>query len=150
MRAERRPAKRPFGVAVIALLLLSNGLLSLVQLAYELRQCAGEHSGRVSVTMFVDSCSQLSGVNWATLPFTLIGIALAWGLWTLRPRMWTYTMFVQGVFLVVQLYDYFQGEPVFLNLTVSVFTVLYLNQSDVQLVFRGRQASSKGQEARSR
>jgi uncharacterized membrane protein (DUF2068 family) len=94
----------------------------------------------VQVEAVVEASENLTAIEWATLPFTLAGLVLAWGLWSLHPKAWTITMFLQGLFLAIQLYDYFKGEPVYLNLLVSVLTVLYLNQSDVQLVFRKEHA----------
>lgn len=129
-------ATRPFGVMVIALLLVFNGFLGAVQLGHEAYDVIQREDGVISRDVMVDVSQRLTAVEWITLPFSLAGIMLAVGLWQLRSWAWMFAMFLQGLYLAVQLYDYFQGEAVHLNLLVSVLTVLYLNQSEVQLVFR--------------
>jgi hypothetical protein len=137
-RARKRPRarQRPFGVTIIALLLLANGLLAVgegIQLTYDFYR---EHSGKIHEEEVEKLAEDLSLLDWLTLPVTIAGIVLAWGMWTLRSWAWTATIALQGVYLAAQLHDYIQGEPVYHNLLITVVTVFYLNTHDVQVVFR--------------
>lgn len=136
----RQRKGRPFGVTVIALLLLINGLIALAQSSTRLYALYEE---RRSLNQ-PDLLSELSQAtedwtarDWAVVPFTISGIILAWGMFTLRPHAWLTTMALQAFYLGIHLYDYLNGEPRTASLLITLATVFYLNLSDVQLAFRG-------------
>lgn len=128
--------KRPFGVTIIAFLLLSNGLLAAVRgglLAYEFYQ---EEQGTIDPEEVLEFSEDWSLIEWLGLPLTVGGIVMAWGMWILNPKAWFATMALQGLNLTAQLYDYSQGDPHYLNIIISLATVFYLNTRDVQVIFR--------------
>ncbi|NLE52789.1 MAG: hypothetical protein GX613_15435 [Chloroflexi bacterium] len=134
-----RAKNRPFGVTVIALLLLINGLIALVQGSTQLIELYQERAG-LSEPILLDDLAEATedwtARDWLTVPFTISGIILAWGMLTLHPRAWLATMALQAIYLVIHLYDYFEGEARTLSLVITLATVFYLNLSDVQLAFR--------------
>jgi hypothetical protein len=135
--------KRPFGVTVIAFLLLLNGALAIahgVEIAYQFYE---EHNGQIEPDRHSERGEELTLIEWLTLPITAGGIVMAWGMWALRPAAWLATMTLQGLYLAAQLYDYSQGGNVYPQLLVIVLTVFYLNQRDVKLVFRTRSAATQ-------
>ncbi|NLX11932.1 MAG: hypothetical protein GXY36_19975 [Chloroflexi bacterium] len=127
--------KRPFGVSIIALLLLFNGLVAVVQGGLQIYDFYQAEEGRLETETFLRVSEDWTALDWLTLPFTIAGIVLAWGMWTLHPRAWFATMALQGIYLAAALYDYFQGEQVFVQMLLSVATVFYLNLRDVQVMF---------------
>lgn len=108
-----RAKNRPFGVTVIALLLLINGLIALVQGSTQLIELYQERAG-LSEPILLDDLAEATedwtARDWLTVPFTISGIILAWGMLTLHPRAWLATMALQAIYLVIHLYDYFEGE----------------------------------------
>jgi hypothetical protein len=135
-----RPKSRPFGVTVIALLLLVNGLFALAQGSSRLVELYQERAGLTGPDVLEDlsdATEDWTARDWLTVPFTISGIVLAWGMLTLHPRAWLATMALQAIFLASHLYDYFNGEPRTIDLVITLATVFYLNLSDVQLAFRG-------------
>jgi len=134
-----RPKSRPFGVTVIALLLLVNGLFALAQGSSRLVELYQERAGLTGPDILddlSDATEDWTARDWLTVPFTISGIVLAWGMLTLHPRAWLATMALQAIYLVIHLYDYFEGEARTLSLVITLATVFYLNLSDVQLAFR--------------
>ncbi len=127
--------KRPFGVIIIAFLLLLNGMLATARGAGIAYQFYEEQNGHLEPDKISDRAEDLTLIEWLTLPVTAAGIVIAWGIWALRPAAWLATMTLQGLYLAAQLYDYSQGQNVYPQLLVTVLTVFYLNQHDVKLVF---------------
>ena len=128
--------KRPFGVTIIALLLLLNGSLAAVRgglLAYEFYQ---EEQGKIEPEAVAEFSEDWSLIEWLTFPLTVAGIVMAWGMWILNPKAWFATMALQGLYLTAQLYDYIQGDPHYINMITTLAIVFYLNTRDVQVVFR--------------
>jgi hypothetical protein len=131
-----RRRRRPFGVTIIAALLVLNGLLAAVRgtlLLYDIYQ---REQGHIQVHEFPRLTENLSLIERLTLPFSIAGIIMAWGMLTLHPRAWFATMALQGLYLIAQLYDYFRGDPPYISLIITLAVVFYLNTRDVQLVFR--------------
>jgi hypothetical protein len=74
----------------------------------------------------------------AGLPVVL-GIALlavAVGLWQLRPWAWLLAMSLQGLSLGQALTMYLLGDPDYWSMALSAFVVLALNQEEVREAFR--------------
>jgi hypothetical protein len=130
--------KRPFGVTIIAFLLLLNGVLATTRSARIAYQFYEEQNGQLEPDKISERAQDLTLIEWLTLPITAAGIVIAWGMWALRPAAWLATMTLQGLYLAAQLYDYSQGQHVYPQLLITVLTVFYLNQHDVKLVFRTR------------
>jgi hypothetical protein len=135
--------KRPFGVIIIAFLLLLNGMLATAHSARIAYQFYEEQNGQIDPEKISERAEDLTLLEWLTLPITAAGIVIAWGMWALRPAAWLATMTLQGLYLAAQLYDYSQGQNVYPQLLVTVLTVFYLNQHDVKLVFRTRGTTTR-------
>jgi hypothetical protein len=135
--------KRPFGVIIIAFLLLLNGMLATARSARIAYQFYEEQNGQIEPEKISERAEDLTLIEWLTLPITAGGIVIAWGMWALRPAAWLATMTLQGLYLAAQLYDYSQGQNVYPQLLVTVLTVFYLNQHDVKLVFRTRGTTAR-------
>jgi hypothetical protein len=135
--------KRPFGVIVIAFLLLLNGMLATARGAGIAYQFYEEQNGQLEPDKISERAEDLTLIEWLTLPMTAAGIVIAWGMWTLRPAAWLATMTLQGLYLAAHLYDYSQGRNIYPQLLVTVLTVFYLNQRDVKLVFRTRGTTAR-------
>jgi hypothetical protein len=134
--------KRPFGVTIIAFLLLLNGVLATTRSARIVYQFYEEQNGQLEPDKISERAQDLTLIEWLTLPITAAGIVIAWGMWVLRPAAWLATMTLQGLYLAAQLYDYNQGQHVYPQLLITVLTVFYLNQHDVKLVFRTRDTTA--------
>jgi len=135
--------KRPFGVTIIAFLLLLNGMLATARSARIVYQFYEEQNGQLEPDKISERAEDLTLIEWLTLPITAAGIVIACGMWALRPAAWLATMTLQGLYLAAQLYDYSQGQNVYPQLLVTVLTVFYLNQRDVKLVFRTRGTTAR-------
>ncbi len=135
--------KRPFGVIIIAFLLLLNGMLATARSARIAYQFYEEQNGQIEPEKISERAEDLTLIEWLTLPITAAGIVIAWGMWALRPAAWLATMTLQGLSLAAQLYDYSQGQNVYPQMLVTVLTVFYLNQHDVKLVFRTRGTTAR-------
>lgn len=135
--------KRPFGVIIIAFLLLLNGMLATARGARIAYQFYEEQNSQLEPEKISERYEDLTLIEWLTLPITAAGIVIAWGMWALRPAAWLATMALQGLSLAAQLYDYSQGQNVYPQLLVTVLTVFYLNQHDVKLVFRTRGTTAR-------
>ena len=119
--AQRR-RRRPFGVGVIALLQgiaspLSGISWVLAESPFGLSRAYEAVSG-----LFVYA-------------FGLLGIAIAVGLWRLQRWAWTATMLWFGCTMAGALLAYRRGEPPYPLMVISLLTVFYLNQRDVQHAF---------------
>jgi hypothetical protein len=134
--------KRPFGVIIIAFLLLLNGMLATAHSARIAYQFYEEQNGQIEPEKISERAEDLTLIEWLTLPITAAGIVIAWGMWALRPAAWLATMTLQGLYLAAQLYDYNQGQHVYPQLLITVLTVFYLNQHDVKLVFHTRDTTA--------
>lgn len=123
---EELPRKRPFGVIIIILLQLM-GVVSLMADLY----FASPH---LSMASFVENIQ----VAVPTLPVLFIivyQLVVIAGLWFLRRWAWFLLMVQLGLSMGGQLLLYFEGQPLYIYMFISVITVLYLNQRDVQRAF---------------
>jgi hypothetical protein len=116
---------RPFGVTVIAVALVANALVSLIRLT-----TSGSDVHRV--------LGQLDYFRVANPAFGLIALALAVGLWRLERWAWVLTMLWVGANMVLALLAFLNEREHFLSMALSVVTVFYLNQREVQIAFLGK------------
>jgi hypothetical protein len=124
---RRRSARRPRAIWLVAGLLLLQGLLEIVVglLAWYAR---AEVDGPIMNTWQ----HALAG-----LPVVLgIGLlAVAVGLWQLRPWAWLVAMSLQGIGLAQALTMYLRGDPDYWSMALSAIVVLALNQAEVREAF---------------
>lgn len=113
--------KRPFGVYVIALMQVLNGLA--IGLNILLRD-------DLDVSRSIERSEALG----MSLGFP--GIVLALSLLMMWRWAWMVTMLWTGLSLGYGLYTYyFSSDPNFITMAINVFIVFYLNQRDVQQAF---------------
>jgi hypothetical protein len=113
---------RPFGVTVMAIIMIVNAVIAAIR----------AYLGDVEFGEFLDAgfYFDLAG------PFIGgVGLIVSYGLWRLRRWAWVATMLWAGANMGQALYGYFWAEPQFTAMVLSVVIVLYMNQRDVQLAF---------------
>ncbi len=120
------PRNRPFGVIIIILLQLA-GVASLLLDIY----FASPH---LSIASFLENIQ----VEMPPLPAMLIiayQLVVMAGLWFLRRWAWFLLMLQLGLSMGTQLILYFENQPLYIYMLISVITVFYLNQREVQRAF---------------
>ncbi|MGH2587006.1 MAG: hypothetical protein ACRDJE_18995 [Dehalococcoidia bacterium] len=117
--------KRPFGVTVIAIL-----------------QVVAAPTAGITVALAESplglgrAYDELGGI--AGPVYSILGIVIAVGLWRLQRWAWIAAMLWFGLSMVGSLLAYRNGEPYYALMVIEIITVFYLNQRDVQQVFRSR------------
>ncbi len=119
---QERRAKRPFGVTLIALLQLFNAVTLAATIALD-RSVLPDDAEDV-VLQAVLAAGEL-----------VAGIVIFGGLWTMRRWAWTATMVWVGAVMAWGLHSYFEGDPSYQTMALSLAQVFYLNQRDVQRAF---------------
>lgn len=71
----------------------------------------------------------------------LLGILVASALLRLKSWAWMGAMILQGVGLLAALVSYLQHRPNYIGMLFGIILVLYLNQQEVQAVFRENQGA---------
>src|SRR5690242_7939811 len=121
MGVEHMKRKRPFGVTIIAIAIaLSGPSMGLSVVLDFLRLHISVDGYRLDVTTFAAS---------------LLALALAVGLWQLRPWAWSAVMLWTGAALAGALLAYHSGHPDYAVMVEGMIIVFYLNQQDVQHAF---------------
>jgi uncharacterized membrane protein (DUF2068 family) len=137
---------------VITLLLLLSVLINL--LIYFTVLFSGDSN--LSEASILNDLKALTGSDLVVTKNTVISLTLAeaiwygilaFGFWQLRRWAWIWVMISQGYTLTLDCWKYFQGQPEYLPMSISVIIVLYLNQREVQRVFRRANQTGK-QESR--
>ena len=113
--------QRPFGVNVIAAMQILNGLSVAATIALT------DEFEIADLTLFEQAF---------TASFGLINVIVALGLWWLKRWAWMFTMIWTGINLAGGLVAYYQGDPNYFGMIFNIMIVFYLNQRDVQYVFR--------------
>ena len=128
---NRRSSKRPFGLYAITFLLLVNAVLialdvtrTYVSLGLDLGLAP---SGALSHSDIDRVLRLLSAGGY---------LAVAIGIWTLRRWAWVALMIVVGIALGEGIIRYLRHEPRYLIMLFNVLIVFYLNQRNVQRLFR--------------
>jgi hypothetical protein len=124
-RPTRRRRKRPFGVTVIALM---QGIASpTTGISWVLND-----------SPFGISRAYEKTGDYLVVAFGVLGFAIAIGLWRLKRWAWVSTMVWFGFTMAGSLIAWAQDDPQYLLMVISIITVFYLNQRDVQQAFGAR------------
>lgn len=124
--ASKSRRKRPFGVVVLVGLLLVTVAVQIAGLAlFPERLPAIFGLGQ-------QATNALLGSQIAVIVVTLV---IAFGLWTLRRWAWFLVMLELGVRMAINLWLYHSGQPLYISMILSVVTVFYLNEREVQRAF---------------
>lgn len=103
--------KRPVVVSIIAVLLLINGILTLVN---------GYRFDAHMVVMILGA----------------VALVLSLGMWMLWPWAWVGTVLLQIIAIGYALYDWFTGGPIdFLAMILGVIVLIYLLRSETRRYF---------------
>lgn len=125
-----RPSKRPFALKAINGLLLLRGTLYILGFGLILLDVfAGDQ---------VLTRTELAEGGAVALGMGLLNLALAIGMWQLRPWAWRLTIITAGVLLLNDLWGYFSTDRTLsrtLGLLVNVLIVFYMAQPDVRRLF---------------
>jgi hypothetical protein len=125
---DRPDRKRPFGVAAVTILLL---LLAAV-IGLEVRR------DRLDVPwQFPAQVPRAATIRMLGYTLAAVLVLLAAGMWRLRRAAWVGTMLLVGVLMAIELFWYARGEPRYHIMALCIFIVFYLNQGQVQRLFRG-------------
>jgi hypothetical protein len=133
-RAARTARRRPFGVYVVALLQAINAI------AY----AAGVLTGFEPP---ITTAGPTDAPDAVAVFMLVAGLGVSLGLVMLKRWAWIATMLWVGAVMAAELILYIRGDQAnYVVMAVSVVKVLYLNLSDVQACFGGRnhtEASSR-------
>ncbi len=128
--APTGPPKRPFALkAINALLLLRGTLYALTFVIVTLAAWSGDETMAVAELIEAGIVALFMGV---------LNLALAVGMWRLRPWAWRLTIITAGVLLVIDLWGYFESDRNILEslgLLLNILIVFYLAQTDVRRLF---------------
>lgn len=142
--------KRPFGVTVIGVLMLAQGVLLIAEVVAALSTWVSPGAGAGTWRApFVAGLGNLTTGDWLTtavagglgLFITVCGI----GMLRMHPWAWLAAMALQGWTLAVLLLDYFaRGQSSYATMLLSTIIVFYLNSRTVRRTFevvRGRETA---------
>jgi hypothetical protein len=125
---------RPLGVVVLSFLHVLMACFGLLALA--------------GVSAFATSnlrallLEKLGDLGWLYGGLMIVGIAIAFGLWSIRQWGWYGAMLWTGVGLVWQILLYLNGHQNYIYMLVYVVEAFYLNQREVKRVFRTERATA--------
>jgi hypothetical protein len=124
--------RRPLGVVLIAAFLVIDAALSL-----------GEHLFGWGTGTRQDLLNDPSGrTSLVIVVLVALRLVAAVGLWLGWRRGWVLTMLLVGISLVVNLWLYWNGQPLYLRMAIDVVLALYLNQGAVREWFEPRKPST--------
>ena len=127
--------KRPFGLMVIVLL----QLLQLVGTGFQLVLIFNPELVLIfdpEMEVLTFELTQERPLILAEAIFSsLLILVSVIGVWGLRRWGWVLLMLSIGVELVIAIWQYFNGTPNYITLAISILTVFYLNQRNVQQLF---------------
>lgn len=131
--------KRPFGVIIVGILLLIEGLF-LVALGLAVIFLQAIPSARVRRQLFAFDFTRLTVADWlSAVLLAALGIFIVLsGVGVLRLRVWAWlvAMALQGWTLAIFLISYFtHGQSSYLSVILSVVIVFYLNSRTVRRTF---------------
>jgi uncharacterized membrane protein (DUF2068 family) len=138
METETYESERPLGITIIAAVLGISALLALVLLILGLTH--------ISMLGISDQMSPtVSIVLEIALVVGFFEVAVAWGLWTLKPWAFWTTVIVEAIRFIIALYTVFFLQRVFISgisgLILPLIVLIYLFASDrVRAAFRSSSA----------
>ena len=132
---DKSRRKRPFGVIVLVVLELLLVVSQVLGVAWFLSQMGG------LLQLGQTTSSFLFGTALIGILITLIVTA---GLWFLKRWAWFLVMLQLGVQMLIFLRLYYAGQPQYVQMVLSVFTVFYLNEREVQRAFEQAPAAEEG------
>jgi uncharacterized membrane protein (DUF2068 family) len=138
METETYERERPLGITIIAAVLGISALLALVLLILGLTH--------ISMLGIGDQMSPtVSIVLEIALVVGFFEVAVAWGLWTLKPWAFWTTVIVEAIRFIIALYTVFFLQRVFISgisgLILPLIVLIYLFASDrVRAAFRSSSA----------
>jgi uncharacterized membrane protein (DUF2068 family) len=138
METETYESERPLGITIIAAVLGISALLALVLLILGLTH--------ISMLGISDQMSPtVSIVLEIALMVGFFEVAVAWGLWTLKPWAFWTTVIVEAIRFIIALYTVFFLQRVFISgisgLILPLIVLIYLFASDrVRAAFRSSSA----------
>lgn len=134
------PHTRPRSVTILGILHIGQSLSLLGFGIYQVSQhgwlIQAVESGMLRVIPFPMVESMANGAVSIVLGVVSFFIAIA--LLQLRPWAWLIAMAFQGFGLFAALLGYLRDRPNYVGMALGIFLVLYLNQREIQLAFRGR------------
>ena len=113
---NRSDARRPFGVSIIALILLMQAIFELVVGTFTF---IGTNMSPVAELL----------AGWIPLVVTILLLILAWALWTLKPWAYWSLLILEIINIVLHFLAYQQTHSIFAILsggTISIIVVIYL------------------------
>ncbi|MCJ7444254.1 MAG: hypothetical protein MUO26_06960 [Methanotrichaceae archaeon] len=127
---KRPSGKRPFGVSVIVFLIAVYVLLMAGAFFFPLN---------IKMSSFMLWLLGFEGpFHVAYLIVPIFFLVLALGLWRLQRWAWVLLMVWQGLLIATDIWGYFNGNPSYLTMILSVIIVFYINQREVKKVFSRR------------
>ncbi len=148
----REVGKRPFGIYAIIFLFVLFGVVAVFDivrvrfglptaLLVQIAELIPEGSSLSGLPrLFFRDTDILVGINAAIL---FIVVFTAIGLWFRLRQAWVVAMVLIGIGLVYNIWNYLEGTPLFVNMTINVFAVFYLNERSVQAYFEQRPAGQE-------
>lgn len=132
-QAAGRFGRRPLGVVLLVAFALITGVQSILA-GFGV---VGARPGSLG-SLFADpNLFQL-----VTFAIGAISLAIAVGIWQLRPAGWYAMMLIAGAGLLLQIVLYFVGTANLLTMAVYVAAAFYLNQRAVKALFLGERTEA--------
>ena len=132
---HRSSTKRPFGVSVIILMIFLFSLLLMLVFASSLGITYGKDVTQ-SLELEDAPASSLM-LHYGIIPFFIIAeLIIIVGLWRLQHWAWFLLMLQVGLSMLGDIRGYFYGQPVYITMVINVIIVFYLNQREVQRIFK--------------
>lgn len=136
---RNRHRRRPGSITLLAWLHFFQSLALLGFAVYLYQKAGGVQTPDDRALQFLPLALFEGMLSSAVLVvLALLGVYIAVALLRLKSWAWLAAMSLQGLGLMAALYAYSQGRPNYLGMAIGIFLVLFLNQKDVQAVFRGK------------
>jgi membrane associated rhomboid family serine protease len=117
---ERR--RSPFGVTVIAVIQVASAIAYGAVVLYD----RADYGNLLGSLGYFGILGPVLGLG---------GLPIAFGLLWLKRWAWVLTMLWAGLNLIAGLLSYYNDEPNYIGMALSVVAVYYLNQREVQAAF---------------
>jgi uncharacterized membrane protein (DUF2068 family) len=126
-------SKRPFGVSVIALLLIAYVLFMAAVFYLSINS---QDSSIAAQLVHIMNRTQIQAILVVEI---IILLVIAIGLWRLQRWAWLLLMIWVGIQMFFDLWDYFYGHHLHTaSLLICVLIVFYINQREVKKAFSGK------------